>query len=99
MSPAVEMAEIQQIELSVVLRVVDGVNILKQKNTREVRGKLTDRTGRRIRDSYIKMILGCFFNCAKGKRGKFKAQQTEKLLYSVYSVLTHCTSSLQPIPL
>lgn len=31
MSPAVKMAEIQQVELPVVLRVVDGVNVLEQK--------------------------------------------------------------------
>lgn len=29
-SPAVEVAEIQQVELSVVLRVVDGVDVLEQ---------------------------------------------------------------------
>ncbi len=61
MSPAVKMAEIQQIELSVVLRVVDGVNILKQRRPRENKRKermkqTVAERGRNIMDSCIKKV-------------------------------------------
>lgn len=53
MSPAVKMAEIQQVKLPVVLRVVDGVDILEQ-SERE-RGTKTGWSG--MWDSYINTIL------------------------------------------
>lgn len=46
MSPAVKMAEIQQVELPVVLRVVDGVHVLED----------TQRGDRDTRDGYVKAL-------------------------------------------
>lgn len=46
MSPAVKMAEIQQVELPVVLRVVDGVHVLED----------TQRGDRDTRDGYVNAL-------------------------------------------
>lgn len=74
------MAEIQQVKLPVVLRVVDGVDILEQTER-------NNETAYRDVGQLRKHNPNFFFT------------QFIKSRERRYTLLTHCTSSLQPIPL